>query len=150
MAIGRPDIELKWNLVYLAPLIGVLYYGAQYGLVGVAIAFTALYVLTFPVIQHITNKQLCVSIIEFVAALTESFFATAAMLIAGYGARFVLRRISQNNDLFVFALGIMICTVVYVLAIRLINKSLFYEFKSLLANLKGVKPAAATTKPLVN
>ena len=149
MAVGRPDIELKWNLVYLLPLVGVLYYGTQFDLVGVAIAFTALYILTFPIIQQITNRLIGVSMLEFITAIAGSFYAMLAMVVAGYGARILLGHISNDNIYLVFMFGILICVLVYAIAIRLLDKSLFSEFKNLLGN-KSNKSTAASTKLMVD
>ncbi len=131
MAVGRPDIELKWNLVYLAPLVGVVYWGAQYGLTGVATAFTLLYVITFPIIQQITNNQVDVSMFEFAKAMSESAVATLAMAGAGLAVRHFLQVVSNCGDLAVLLAGIFISALVYLLVVGAVDKSVVKEFKSM-------------------
>jgi len=125
MAVGRPDIELKWNLAYLAPLVGSLYWGAQFGLVGVAAAFTLLYVATFLIIQQITNRQINVSMIDFFSALSESTLATCAMVGLGLVARYLFGRIFNGKELFVFLFGTLFCVFVYITALHFLDKKLF-------------------------
>jgi PST family polysaccharide transporter len=131
MAVGRPDIELKWNLVYLVPLAGVVYYGTQFGLIGVATAFTALYIITFPIIQQITNKQISVTFPEFLISLRTAFFSTLFLILAGFSMRYVLKTILMLPNILVLVVGLLVAGLTYLLVIFLIDKKVLTEFRSI-------------------
>lgn len=128
MAVGRPDIELKWNLVYLVPLAGAVYYGTRFGLIGVATAFTTLYVLTFPIIQQITNKQISVTFGEFSGSLKTAFFGTIILAVTGLAVRYLLITFLHLPDIFVLGLGLLAASLAYVLALAVIDKRSVSEF----------------------
>jgi len=139
MAVGKPEIELRWNFIYLAPLAGIVYLGTQYGLVGVAIAFSTFYMLTFPIIQHITNKQVDVRMREFWGALAKSSAATTAMLAAALGWRLLLFNFFNAGNLVVLLTGVLISAVVYIGAVFLIDSRMLYEMLYLLTRNKRFK-----------
>ncbi|MBN1541609.1 MOP flippase family protein [candidate division KSB1 bacterium] len=82
MARGKPEIELKWNIAYLIPLVAAVWFGTRYGLNGVAAAFVVLYILTFPIIQGITHRQIQVTWSEFGRALAPATTAAAGLSVA--------------------------------------------------------------------
>ncbi len=127
MARGRPDIELKWNIVYLLPLIGAVLFGTRYGINGVAIAFTVLYIITFPIIQGITNRQIDLSAREFMAALVPATAATVAMVIFGLVYRQFSSGLFKLALLPFFISGVALSVATYLACLWLLDKSLFAE-----------------------
>jgi PST family polysaccharide transporter len=129
MAVGRPDIELKWNIFYFVPLVIVLLIGTRFGLVGVSAAFTILYVITFPVIQHITNRQMRVRMTEFLSVLIPASVATGIMVGSGlfyqYGTTFL-----HFSPLLVLIVGIPLGMIVYVGTIWIVDRDIVAEFIS--------------------
>lgn len=132
MAVGRPDIELKWNLLYLVPLTAVVYAGAHYGLIGVALAFTILYVLTFPIIQHVTNKQIAVTAYEFFGALYPSLLAAAVLVIFGLVARYLLKVVFTLPDVVVLIAGICGAGATFLLVLWKIDRTVLLELRGML------------------
>ncbi len=139
MACGRPDIELKWNLVYFPPLVAVVWFGTKYGLVGAAAAFTLFYILTFFIIQHITNKQINIKMIEFLKALSVSSFSTAIMVILGILYKLFLTRFLHINDIIILVTGIIISVLIYYMVIRILKKDLIIEFMQMFKKGTGKK-----------
>ena len=127
MARGRPDIELKWNIVYLLPLVGAVLFGTRYGINGVAIAFTVLYIITFPIIQGITNRQIDLSAREFMAALVPATAATVAMVIFGLVYRQFSSGLFKLALLPFFISGVALSVATYLACLWLLDKSLFAE-----------------------
>ncbi len=136
MAVGRPDIELKWNLVYLAPLAGAVYYGTRFGLIGVATAFTTLYVVTFPIIQQITNRQISVTFGEFLRSISAAFFGTLLLGGVGVGVRYLLSDILNLPDILVLGVGAIVAGSAYLLVLTLIDKKTVSEFRSMILKKK--------------
>ncbi|MBN1481259.1 colanic acid exporter [candidate division KSB1 bacterium] len=141
MAVGRPDIELKWNLIYLVPLTAVVYVGTHYGLVGVASGFTALYVLTFPIIQQITNKQIGVTAHEFYYALHTSLLAGSVMVVVGIAARYVLKVVFTLPDLVVLLAGIGAAAAAYLFVLWKIDRTVLLELYGMFLRNKGYAKA---------
>ncbi len=140
MACGKPEIEFKWNLAYLLPLIAAVLFGTRFGLSGAAAAFTLLYVITFPVIQQITNKQINVTMKEFGKSLRVSTFSTAVMVFAGIVVKLIFENIFHINNLWVLITGVIFSVLTYYFALRLLNKTLLNEFLNLFKDLKKKQP----------
>lgn len=129
MAVGRPDIELKWNAFYLLPLIGAVWVGTRWGLTGVAAAFSALYLVTWPIIQDITNRQIKVSPAEFLSAFSVTGPATATMLLAGYISRWFLKNVLNFGDLIVLLLGLLVSGAIYLGSLQILDRKLIIELR---------------------
>ncbi|MBN2411411.1 MOP flippase family protein [candidate division KSB1 bacterium] len=140
MACGKPEIEFKWNLAYLLPLIAAVLFGTRFGLTGAAAAFTILYIFTFPVIQQITNKQINVTMKEFGKSLKVSTFSTAMMAFVGIVVKLIFKNVFSINDLWVLITGVILSVLTYYFALRLLNKTLLNEFLNLFKNLKKKQP----------
>jgi len=140
MACGKPEIELKWNLVYLLPLITAVLFGTRYGLTGAATAFTLLYMITFPVIQYITNKQINLTMKEFGQALSVSTFSTAMMVFVGIIFKAVFKIVFNFSHLWILIIGIILSVLTYYFALRVLNKTLLNEFLNLFKHMKTTQP----------
>lgn len=148
LARGRPDIELKWNLAYFIPLIGVLIFGAKHGLVGVAAAFTGLYLVTFPIIQQITNRQVGASMFEFFKAFGTTGPATIIMAIAGISLRLLMKNVFNFTDLVVLLLGVVASAAIYVVSIWFLKRTLFLEFMGLMRKKKASEDTETVAEEL--
>ncbi len=150
MAVGRPDIELKWNLVYLAPLAAVVYFATRFGLVGVATAFTALYIVTFPIIQQITNNQISVSFGEFLKSIRTAVAATLFLLTVGLSARHVFKTILTLPDVFVLCAGLLMAGLAYVAALAVLDKNIISEFRTMVLKKRQHKSQPLKTTMVVS
>jgi len=121
-AVGRPEIELGWNVVYLLPLAGVIYLGTHWGLIGVSAAFTILYVLTFPIIQTLTNRQVRLTNRDFFIALKPAALAGLMMLMAGVGFKWMNQTQWHWSPPLLFVVGLLVSLVVYLLVLWLLAR----------------------------
>ena len=142
MAVGRPDIELKWNVFYLLPLIGAVWFGTRWGLIGVAASFSALYLVTWPIIQDITNRQINVSPAEFLSAFSVTGPATASMLVFGYVSRWLLKDVLNFGDLIVLLLGLLIAGLCYIVSLQILDRTLMTELRNLFIRQKATTEVA--------
>lgn len=86
LAKGRPDLELKWNLVLL-PLLGAgILFGMPYGLVGVSLGYLIVYVGCFPFIIRITNSTIAMSDRRYYGAFVPALITSLilALGVTGY------------------------------------------------------------------
>ena len=132
MAVGRPDIELKWNLCYLLPLVGCVYAGTRYGVVGVAAAYTILYVITFPIIQTITNRLISVSSGEFIKALKNSVLATLGMIAVMMTVKLVLNFLFIRHPLVVLLAGFTSAVLTYFYILWKLDRMVLLELITLM------------------
>jgi PST family polysaccharide transporter len=130
VACGRPDIELKWNAVYFLPLVGFVYAGTRYGLNGVSFAFTVLYLITFPIIQGITNRQIGLSTMAFLRALFPASFAMVLMALLTKGLQNLI--MASFSDLVRLITGVCFGGLIYLLIIYLFYPHLLKGFIGLL------------------
>jgi len=121
-AVGRPEIEFWWNVVYLAPLAAVIYFGTRYGLVGVSAAFTTLYVLTFPIIQTLTNRQVQLTNYDFLIALKPAAVSGIFMLAVGLGFKGLNAQVLHWGALAAFATGVPLVASIYLAALWLLQR----------------------------
>jgi O-antigen/teichoic acid export membrane protein len=131
MARGRPEILVIWNAAYFLPLVGVVYWGTQYGLAGVSLAFTILYVLTFPIIQYLTDRQAGVSTKEFLLSIASTFTATCFMMTTGYVFKFIMGQVFHLNDLVVLLAGSIFCLCVYAAWLWIFDRGILLELYEL-------------------
>ncbi|RPH97381.1 MAG: colanic acid exporter [Calditrichaeota bacterium] len=134
MAVGRPEIELRWNLVYLLPLIAAVYGGTYYGINGVAFAFSALYLLTFPIIQYLTNRQINVNMLEFFGSLSKTFIAVLFMGGVGMAVRFLSQQVLHLPSMILLFSGVIISILGYIFALQMLDKKLLTELGQILSS----------------
>ena len=134
MALGRPDIELKWNIAYFVPLVAAILIGSQQGLVGVTIAFSSAYIISFPIIQGITNKLVSTTTLEYLEAFKATGPATVVMVITGLFFHHIMNQFPILPDYFVLITGMLLLFMVYFISVYLIDKKLLFEIFELLKN----------------
>lgn len=72
LAKGRPDLELKWNVV-LFPLLGLgIAASLPYGIVGVSAAYLVIYTAFFPIVIHLTNATIHMRDAKYYRAFTPA------------------------------------------------------------------------------
>ncbi|MBN2355828.1 MOP flippase family protein [candidate division KSB1 bacterium] len=143
MACGKPQIELWWNLGYLLPLAGCIYLGTYWGLVGAASAYTSLYVVTFPIIQSITNRQVGMSGREFMRALWPAASACAFMVAIASLARFALKWVGISGMVTIFSSGLLLCIVSYLVFLLGLHKQHLVELVTLFKIARDAKRAGS-------
>jgi PST family polysaccharide transporter len=81
LAKGRPDLELKWNLILL-PLLGLaIYISLPFGIEGVAYAYLIVYSGFFPVIMRLTNSTIGLSDLKYYRAYIPAVITSALIII---------------------------------------------------------------------
>ena len=118
MALGRPDVEWKWNLGYILPLGAVIYVGAQmWELEGAAAGITLLLVITFPLIQSISNRIIHFGNREFYLSIAPATGAGVCMILVTLLFKFFLLPLLPFAPLAAFCIGIVLSATVYGVAL---------------------------------
>lgn len=148
MALGRPDIGLKWNIAYFFPLVIAVLLGTKNGLVGVTLAFSILYIATFPIIQRITNKLVSIRALEYICAFKATGPATVIMVVAGFFFMQIIKLFPSLPDYFVLISGTILLAIVYFIIVYLIDWDLMVEIFGLVRNRSTKQKKQAGELPL--
>lgn len=85
-AVGRPDILVKLGLIILPPLLFALWYGARFGLIGVAAAHLIMGVVRTALRLWVATRQMKVGWWEMAREMMPAFYAGLALLACGLPA----------------------------------------------------------------
>lgn len=124
-ALGRPDLRLKIHLLNtLANVIG-FFIAVKWGIVAVAATYTIRGYLIAPVSITAINKLIGLDLRSYLSRYRGSVSATAAMVGAMLGTRFLLKDI-DNPYLIIGACSSIGC-LVYLKSIQLVSPKLFHQ-----------------------
>jgi O-antigen/teichoic acid export membrane protein len=132
LALGKAAIMFRLTLAWALASAAAIALGAQWGIVGVAVCYTAVTLLIEPLRAVITARALGISFWRFPAALAGVAQATAVMALAALGAREGLLRLGASP----FAVLIAVAAVgalVYVAALAKLAPEVVDEVKSTLS-----------------
>lgn len=132
LARGRADIEFYWNLIFIIPLAGALLWASQFGLVAVTLAYTTVYIIGFPIIQGITNRQIELSWRVYFKAFAPAILASVMMAMSLATCRFLNQHFRLLNKTQFLALGVILGVGSYGLTLFLCNRTIFGELVTLL------------------
>ncbi len=129
LAKGRADIGFYWNVFAVIAVTIAVIVGANWGIVGVAIAILILQVPLFFIIQPIVNKLIELKLSEYFKAIKSPVFCSIGML----SGILILRMIISNIGtlplfIIIISAGMLIYTSLYYIK----DRALFVELKSLL------------------
>jgi O-antigen/teichoic acid export membrane protein len=134
-AKGRPDIELKFGLLYLIGMVVAVFVGSNYGIVGVALAITLLSLVAFPLIQFVTNRLIRLPVGSYLASIGPAFLASC--LMAGVVAlwKWVIFLLFPANDILTVSSSVAVGALFYVILLKAIRVEETRELPSLLVQL---------------
>jgi O-antigen/teichoic acid export membrane protein len=127
MALGRPDVELKWNLAYVLPLAAAIYFGAMVSLEGAAFGITLLYLITFPIINYFSDRILRLNGRKFYLSIAPAAMAGLLMLLLTMLVKSFILPALQLKIVYTFAIGVFSGALFYFLALRLTARSQLQE-----------------------
>ena len=137
-AKGRPDIELKYNILFLVGMVLAVLLGSTYGIAGVAFAITVLALLAFPIIQSITNRLIGLSSPEYFRALLPSLSSSGLMALAVHLWKLVAQRVITESNLFLLISSFIIGVAVYWALLRLFRVEELKELPLILSRLPAL------------
>jgi O-antigen/teichoic acid export membrane protein len=87
---GRPDIELKLNILKLFLLVPALLVGVRFGTIGVAIGISAVALVTWIPLQLITNRIISVRARDYLSALYPATIGSTIMAVILLAFRYTM------------------------------------------------------------
>jgi PST family polysaccharide transporter len=137
-AKGRPDVELKYSILFLSGMVAAVLLGSRYGIAGVALAITVLALLAFPVIQLVTNRMIGLSSREYLGSLLPAFVSSALMSVVIASWRMLARALILENNLFILLSSFIAGVAAYYLFLRLLRVKELQELPELFLLLPGM------------
>jgi O-antigen/teichoic acid export membrane protein len=129
LAKGRADIGFYWNIFAVIAVSVAVIVGANWGIVGVAVAILILQVPFFFIIQPIVNKLIGLKFSEYFKAIQIPVVCSVVMLAGIAALKMILGHIDMVPLLITsIVVGMLIYTVSYYIK----DRAIFLELKSML------------------
>jgi O-antigen/teichoic acid export membrane protein len=134
-SIGKPWIVPAYNAVKLAIMIPAMIYGAQHGILGLALTYIPIQILEIPAALMLAHLVLKVSPREVWRAASTPIVATLLMTAGVVAAEVVLLREVQLEDLPTLAACLLVAGAIYLGTLLLLDRRILLEARGVL--LKG-------------
>jgi PST family polysaccharide transporter len=131
-AIGKPWIVPAYNTVKLAIMVPAMIYGAQHGIVGLALTYIPIQLVEFPVALILAHRVLGVSPLAVWRAARNPILATMLMAGSVVTAEIMLLRLGVS-DLRTLAACLLVAAVIYLGALFLFDRRILVEARGVLS-----------------
>ncbi len=133
-SIGKPWIMPIYNAIKLAVMIPAMIFGAQHGILGLALAYVPLQVLEFPAALILAHRVLRISPGQvWTAARTPVFAALCLATLVG-ATEIVLLREAHLDDLLTLGACLLVAGIIYPAMLFLLDRRVFVEARGILLN----------------
>jgi lipopolysaccharide exporter len=132
-SIGKPWIVPIYNLIKLAVMVPAMIYGAQHGILGLAMTYIPIQLLEIPLALALAHRILLVSPAEVWRAASTPLVATALMTAGTIGVEVVLHGALRLGDTPTLAACLAVAAVVYLGALLILDRRILLEARSVLA-----------------
>ena len=119
-AKGRPDIELKWNVVMTIVKSGVVFIGVQRGIVGVAVAILLLSLLASPILIKITLSLINLKLREYFPPLFPATFGSIIMSVILISYNLLSLQIFDISAIPLIISSVVIGAAIYTITLKLV------------------------------
>jgi len=137
---GRPDIELKWNVLILIFVTVAAAIGTRYGIAGVALAVTLASLGNFPLIQSITNSLIDLKVRDYLSSLQPATSCSASMAVGLIAYRQVSTTLLGLSDPFLLVSSVIVAATIYLSVLWLTSAETVRETYGLLLTAWSPKP----------
>lgn len=137
---GRPDIELKWNMLVLIFLTVAIVIGTRYGIAGVALGVTLTTLGNFPLIQSITNSLIDLKVRDYLSSLQPATLCSASMAVGLMAYRQINTTLLGLSDPLLLVSSIVVGAIIYLGVLWLTSAEIVRETYGLLLTAWSPKP----------
>ncbi|MGI8969035.1 MAG: oligosaccharide flippase family protein [Chloroflexota bacterium] len=132
-SIGKPWIVWAYNFVKLLIMIPSMIYGAEHGILGLAVVYIPLQIIEFPVALYLANHILHVSPTEVWRAARPPILATPVMSAVVILFEVALRRGLNVGDTLTLFACVLVGIAVYLASLIAGNRAILSEARSVLS-----------------
>jgi lipopolysaccharide exporter len=134
-SIGKPWIVPVYNSIKLAIMVPAMIYGAQHGIVGLALTYIPVQLFEIPAALMLAHRVLAVSPGQVWKAASTPIAATVLMSAGVIATEVMLLHAARIGDLLTLAVCVPVAGGVYLAALFLLDRQVFLEARGVL--LKG-------------
>jgi len=137
---GRPDIELKFNLVKVALLVPALLIGVKFGTVGVAAGVSAVAAVIWLPRQVFANRLIGLRMRDYLTSLRPAAFGSVVMALTLLAFRYTAASLLALPDVGLLINSVLLGAVAYFVTLRAARTKALNEMIEL--SMEMVKPYA--------
>lgn len=131
---GRPDIAFRLEILYTSLMCISVAIGLMWGVVGVAVGYTAAIVVIWPISHYFANRIIGLSMRRFLSTLGPIGFASLLMLITLILLKSLKSWVLYLDDLQFLIASLIIGPVIYFLVIKILKVGVVGEIAGLLGD----------------
>ncbi|HEX6506603.1 MAG TPA: oligosaccharide flippase family protein [Chloroflexota bacterium] len=131
-SIGKPWIIPAYNGIKLAIMIPAMIYGAQHGILGLAVTYIPVQLLEFPAALILADRVLKVSPLSVWRAAWVPITSTLVMAAAAIAAEIVLLQFAHLTDFPTLVACLLVGGIVYVGSVFVLDRSILHEGRAVL------------------
>ena len=143
---GRPDIELKLNLVRVALLVPSLLIGVRFGTVGVALGLSIVATITWLPLQIFANRLIGLRVRDYLAALRHAAFGSMVMALTLLAFRYAAANLLTLPDVWLLISSVLLGAVTYFITLRMTRTEALGEMIELVREVVKPDVRLLTTK----
>jgi PST family polysaccharide transporter len=131
-SIGKPWLVWAYNTVKLAIMAPAMWFGAQHGIVGLALTYIPVQILEIPAALYLANRVLEVRPAGVARAAVTPIVATLVMAVAVVVVELALKRVVHLGDTLTLLACLLTAAVTYFGYIVLFDRSILHEARATL------------------
>lgn len=131
-SIGKPWIVPFYNGVKLAIMVPAMIFGAQHGILGLALTYIPIQLLEFPVALFLADRVLKVTPAQVWRAARVPIVSTLLMAAAAIAVELALKRGAHLGDVLTLAAAVVIAGAVYLGTVVLLDRRVLTEARGVL------------------
>ena len=136
-ALGKPDLELKLDILFVLLIVPLLLLAAKWGIIGVAIAVTVHAVISWIICFYAVAKLIKVKFVEFFKVMLPASFLSLSIITILFIYKYLFILYFENTVV-LFSSSVCLGVLLYFLLIKRASEEMYQEFlKPLLNRLKN-------------
>jgi PST family polysaccharide transporter len=135
--VGRPDINFKFGLLQVPFYLGAIWFGARYGIVGVATAVTVVRTLFGVFMLKVASSFVHYSFRNTLRSLRASFLASCIMGVTVFILKFMIVLVHPLEPIFNLMLLVPLGGLIYLVLLRTAYNGLSKELVNIMGSVSA-------------
>ena len=140
LGYGRTDLAFRVEILFTSLICIAIAIGLMWGVMGVAIGYTAVIVIIWPISHYIANRIIGLSMRRFFFTLGPISIASLLMLITLSLLKKLKSQLLYLDDVQFILASLIIGPAIYLLVIKILKVKVVGEISSLLGDALKVRP----------
>lgn len=131
-SLGKPWLVWAYNMVKLAIMIPAMIYGAQHGILGLALTYIPVQILEFPAALFLARRIIGVPVLAVWRAASVPLITTALMATAVVAVEMLFLGVLHAGDTLTLGVCVLTGAAVYLGALVLLDRRILIEAQGIL------------------